>query len=252
MHLEFPLFVWEYFVIYTLKIYQTWDLSFKSSLWHRYSFLILSTKHLSKHIINVSCGGNLQMLFWCLPLSWFFNFSCAWAVDIVSSVLYLTCSKFPHLSSFHTMTMTKTNSLILYFYEFCGQWSSKSKDSYYYWLSHIHTRHCSKHFIPSNLFNSHNHNVRQLLLSYPPTDGELRFWGVKSFAQGRRDKVHIQVVWLQPPCSKCFPFSLPKDPFGVPVVAQWVKNPTSIHENVGSIPGLAWCVEDLALLWAVA
>ena len=28
---------------------------------------------------------------------------------------------------------------------------------------------------------------------------------------------------------------------GVPVVAQWVKNPTSIHENVGSIPVLAQC-----------
>ena len=25
---------------------------------------------------------------------------------------------------------------------------------------------------------------------------------------------------------------------GVPIVAQWVKNPTSIHEDVGSIPGL--------------
>ena len=52
---------------------------------------------------------------------------------------------------------------------------------------------------------------------------------------------------------------------GVPVVAQWVKNPTSIHEDVGLIPGLAQqikgsdvatfcsvvhrCGSDLALLW---
>ena len=37
--------------------------------------------------------------------------------------------------------------------------------------------------------------------------------------------------------------------FGVPTVAQWVKNPTSIHEDTGSIPGLAPWVKVLALLW---
>ena len=35
---------------------------------------------------------------------------------------------------------------------------------------------------------------------------------------------------------------------GVPVVAQWLRNPTRNHEVVGSIPGLAQWVEDLALL----
>ena len=34
---------------------------------------------------------------------------------------------------------------------------------------------------------------------------------------------------------------------GIPTVAQWVKNPTSTHEEACSIPGLTQCVKDLAL-----
>ena len=34
---------------------------------------------------------------------------------------------------------------------------------------------------------------------------------------------------------------------GVPIVAQWVKNLNSIHEDVGSIPGLTHWVMGLAL-----
>jgi len=43
-------------------------------------------------------------------------------------------------------------------------------------------------------------------------------------------------------------FSSSEINLGVPVVAQWLMNPTRNHELVGSIPGLAQWVKDLALL----
>ena len=39
---------------------------------------------------------------------------------------------------------------------------------------------------------------------------------------------------------------------GVPFVAQQLTNPTRIHEDAGSIPGLTWRVGDPVLPWAVA
>ena len=39
---------------------------------------------------------------------------------------------------------------------------------------------------------------------------------------------------------------------GVPIAAQQIKNQTSIHENVGLVPGLAWWVGDPTVMEAAA
>ena len=43
-------------------------------------------------------------------------------------------------------------------------------------------------------------------------------------------------------------FPVQKNHLEVPVVAQRVKDPTSIHEDAGSIPALTQWIKDLALL----
>ena len=50
----------------------------------------------------------------------------------------------------------------------------------------------------------------------------------------------------------CFCLVFSSNFLGVLVVAQWVKNPTSFHEDSGLIPGLAQWVKDPALPQAVA
>ena len=53
----------------------------------------------------------------------------------------------------------------------------------------------------------------------------------------------MSLVIVQLECRSCSK----KKEKGVPVVAQWLTNPTRNHEVAGSVPALAQWVNDLAL-----
>ena len=57
--------------------------------------------------------------------------------------------------------------------------------------------------------------------------------------------MHVDTLGVK--CKGVYSLCIKNDLRGVPVAAQWVKNPTNIHEDAGSIPGLTWWVKDPTL-----
>ena len=62
----------------------------------------------------------------------------------------------------------------------------------------------------------------------------------------------LQDEWLLPIATNHKGLPIKKKKIGVPIVAQRFKNPTSIHEDAGTIPGLSQQVNNPALLQAAA
>ena len=71
-------------------------------------------------------------------------------------------------------------------------------------------------------------------------------------SSGQKKQLHLGLVnhgnSQAPPCTYWIKTS---GMGGVPVVAQQITNPTSIHEDAGLTPGLTQWVRDLALPWAL-
>ena len=105
--------------------------------------------------------------------------------------------------------------------------------------THTHT-HARTHTCTHTHTHTHTHRKKHVSRGFQYPLWNFPLWTIQLIVKDKRTEIF----------SGCY-FFKNKTETGVPLVAQWLTNPTRNHEVVGSTPGLTKWVKDLALLWAV-